>query len=137
MSLWEHACRAGTTTAYHTGARISDDTGWYSNNSDSKTHEAGKKTANAWGLYDMHGNVWEWVWDWYGEYTGTATDPKGPCTGSYRILCGGSWIFGARYVRSATRGGSKPYYGGYWLNSFGSCARPPEPCGKEQKIQSR
>ncbi|MDR2734804.1 MAG: SUMF1/EgtB/PvdO family nonheme iron enzyme [Spirochaetota bacterium] len=105
---WEYACRAGTTTAYHTGASISDNTGWYgawdgSGNSDSKTHEVGKKTPNAWGLYDMHGNVWEWVWDWYGEYTGTATDPRGSHTGSSRVDRGGSWNAYAQNLRSALR----------------------------------
>jgi formylglycine-generating enzyme required for sulfatase activity len=55
---WEYACRAGTSTAYNTGAAVSNNTGWYEDNSGSKTHKAGLKPANAWGLYDMHGNVW-------------------------------------------------------------------------------
>ncbi|MDR2733923.1 MAG: formylglycine-generating enzyme family protein [Spirochaetota bacterium] len=98
---WEYACRAGTTTAYHTGARISDNTGWFGDNSNGMTHEVGKKTPNVWGVYDMHGNVLEWVWDWYEEYTGSATDPFGPSTGSHRVERGGSWYDDARYLRSA------------------------------------
>jgi formylglycine-generating enzyme required for sulfatase activity len=103
---WEYACRAGTTTAYNTGASISDDTGWYSVNSGSKTHEVGKKPANAWGLYDMHGNVCERCWDRYEGYTAEAsTDPKGPdyAYGDYRMVRGGSWYLVAQYVRSAGR----------------------------------
>jgi uncharacterized protein YjdB/formylglycine-generating enzyme required for sulfatase activity len=90
---WEYACRATTTTLYYTGDTISDSTGWYYDNSGSKTHEVGKKPANGWGLYDMHGNVWEWCWDWYGGYSSSAqTNPTGPTSGSYRVERGGSWI---------------------------------------------
>jgi len=89
---WEYACRAGTTTAYNTGDTITDITGWYTVNSQSRTHEVGKKPPNAWGLYDMHGNVWEWCWDWYGSYSsGAQTDPRGPGSGGSRVLRGGSW----------------------------------------------
>jgi len=71
---WEYTCRAGTTNAYNTGSNINDNTGWYEANSGDKTHPVGQKPANAWGLYDMHGNVWEWCWDWYGNYSSGVAD---------------------------------------------------------------
>jgi len=113
---WEYACRAGTTTAYNTGNTISDNTGWYSSNSGSKTHEVGKKPANAWGLYDMHGNVYEWCWDWYGYYSSSAqTDPLGASSGTDRVRRGGSWFPSAEFLRSAARDGDYPGVRGYDL----------------------
>ena len=106
---WEYACRAGTTTAYNTGATISDNTGWYSANSGNQTHPVGQKSANAWGLYDMHGNVCEWCWDWWGDYSnGAQTDPTGASSGSYRVIRGGCWRDIAQYVCSAYRSYSDP-----------------------------
>jgi len=115
---WEYACRAGTTTAYNTGNTISDNTGWYTSNSGSKTHQVGLKPANAWGLYDMHGNVREWCWDWYGSsyYSSSPTnDPMGASSGTDRVLRGGSWYSSAEYLRSASRNGYYPYHGIYYL----------------------
>lgn len=101
---WEYACRAGTTTAYNTGANISDNTGWYKENSGNATHDVGQKPPNRWGLYDMHGNVWEWCWDWHGEYiSGAQTNPIGAETGTHRILRSGSYLQGELSLRSARR----------------------------------
>ena len=108
---WEYACRAGSTTRFHFGdgdGQLSE-YGWYRGNSGSKTHPVGQKTPNAWGLCDMHGNVWEWCGDWYSGYgSGTASDPKGPTSGKHRVLRGGSWGNDPRYCRSADRYGSDP-----------------------------
>ena len=90
-SQWEYACRAGTTTTYSYGDSANGDYMWYSSNSSSKTHEVGTRSPNPWGLYDMHGNVWEWCLDWYASSLSGGTDPKGSSSGSYRVFRGGSW----------------------------------------------
>ncbi|HBM85866.1 MAG TPA: formylglycine-generating enzyme family protein [Opitutae bacterium] len=103
---WEYACRAGVMGAY---AGSLKDMGWYSANSDGKTHAVGQKLANAWGFYDMHGNVFEWVNDWVASYgTIPVTDPLGPDSGSYRAARGGSWSNSASYCRSALRARATP-----------------------------
>ena len=105
---WEYACRAGTTGAYAGNGKL-DDMGWYWDNSGGKTHPVGQKRANAWGIHDMHGNVWEWCQDWYGDYPGgSVTDPTGPASGDDRVYRGGCWGDGARYCRSAYRAGYDP-----------------------------
>lgn len=103
---WEYAARAGSTTAYCFGndAGRFGEYGWYRGNSGSRTHPVGQKKPNNWGLYDMHGNVWEWVEDWLGVYPGgSVTDPKGPSSGWIRLSRGGGWGNYAWYCRSAYR----------------------------------
>jgi formylglycine-generating enzyme required for sulfatase activity len=105
---WEYAARAGTTGPY---AGDVDAMAWYELNSGDMTHPVAKKQANAWGLYDMHGNVWEWTADWFGSYrSGAVTDPTGPSTGSIRVYRGGSWSYGAQYCRSAYRNDLSPLF---------------------------
>ncbi len=111
---WEYACRAGTTGDHYD---YLDLIAWYDKNSGNKTHPAGGKKANAFGLYDMSGNVWEWCQDWYGDYSsGEVTDPTGAGSGQYRVLRGGSWLDFANYSRSALRYRVDP---SYRIGSFG------------------
>ncbi|MBI2900515.1 MAG: formylglycine-generating enzyme family protein [Planctomycetes bacterium] len=108
---WEYACRAGSTTKWSFGddGEKLGEYAWYDRNSESKTHAVGTKKANAWGLYDVHGNVWEWCEDWYGEYaSGAATDPKGPSSSIVRCLRGGCFGSDGDITRSANRDGRDP-----------------------------
>lgn len=108
-SEWEYACRAGSTTRYCFGDSESQlgEFAWYGDNSGKATHPVGQKKPNAWGLYDVHGNVWEWCADWYGTNyyrASPATDPTGPTTGSGRVSRGGGFDPAAVHCRSAKRG---------------------------------
>ena len=114
---WEYACRAGTTTALNSGKNLSnyvacpemDEVGWC--DYDESTHPVGQKQPNAWGLYDMHGNVDEWCLDWKGDYpTSAVTDPTGPDTGETRIMRSGNYYGRAQYCRSAARQAGLPDY---------------------------
>ena len=111
---WEYACRAGSSTDYSFGdeERRLGEYAWFLDNSDDRTHPVGEKKPNAWGLYDMHGNVCEWCADWYAASyePGDATDPTGPASGEAAVLRGESWVGLPRELRSADRVGTPIYY---------------------------
>jgi sulfatase modifying factor 1 len=105
---WEYACRAGTTNDFYGNIL---DIGWTNENAGNKPQNAGQKTPNAFGLYDMSGNVYEWCWDIYdSDYYGVSPsdDPKGPTSGSERVLRGGSWIDGTDKAKSSARYSTMP-----------------------------
>lgn len=112
---WEYSCRAGSNNAYSYGNEVTelDKYAWHGKNTydlgNMFAHEVGKKLPNQWGLYDMHGNVWEWVQDYYGQYSDEGqTDPKGPQSGINRVFRGGSFYYLAHFTRSAYRGYNSP-----------------------------
>jgi formylglycine-generating enzyme required for sulfatase activity/tRNA A-37 threonylcarbamoyl transferase component Bud32 len=101
---WEYACRAGCGGPFNDGTVTPEEVAWFKENADDRTHPVGQKRPNAWGLFDMHGNVWEWVWDWFGDYPeGRVVAPTGPGTGTGRVERGGSWGGYAGNCRSANR----------------------------------
>ena len=106
---WEYACRAGTTTQFYFGDKITTAQANYDHRYDRPPTPVGSFPANAWGLYDMHGNVEEWCQDWYGPYPQEkVVDPQGPKTGERRVLRGGSFFDDASGVRSASRRNREP-----------------------------
>jgi formylglycine-generating enzyme required for sulfatase activity len=107
---WEYACRAGSDSTFANDNSL-DRMGWYNKNSRNGTHPVAQKKPNAWGLYDMHGNVWEWCSDWYGDYPSyDVTDPQGASWGRLRVLRGGGWSLTDRNCRSASRLTNSPDY---------------------------
>ena len=125
---WELACRAGTETIFNTGDCLSSDTEANYNGDEPygdcdtgqyllELSDVASYPANAWGLFDMHGNVFEWCNDWYAFYDGDATDPIGPALSNYRVVRGGSWNVGATGCRSAYRGDSDASYS-YGIGGF-------------------
>ena len=115
---WEYACRAGTTNlfSFRDSTTEADHYAWTAENSDGKPHPVGQKLPNPWGLYDMHGNVWEWTLDWYAPYPATdLRDPAGPSHGRFKVFRGGGWNNDIEYARSANRFGMSPTNGIYFV----------------------
>ncbi len=141
---WEYACRAGTTTAYFFGDDPSKlkDYAWFEQNSGSKPRPVGQKRPNPWGLYDMHGNVWEWCNDFYEvDYyqKSPEEDPKGPTTGETKVVRGGAWKFSDESCRSGYRYNEAPGYAdvcfGYDIYGF-RCVRNAPDAVKPSQIKS-
>jgi len=131
---WEYACRAGSTSAYCFGDDPTElpKYGWFDENSEGRSRPVKQLQPNGWGMYDMHGNVWEWCSDWYGDYPASAqSDPTGPAKGTERVFRGGSWSIPARYLRSACRVRVAPGYRihilGFRIASSALGAEPSEP----------
>ena len=128
---WEYACRAGSQAAFCFGddARLLNQYAWFDKNGEGQTHPVGLKRPNDWGLYDMHGNAWEWVADWYEVYPRkSVTDPKGPRSGTDRVYRGASWNYNPGYLRSANRTATSPKVRGFeFLSiSFRIALDPPK-----------
>ena len=146
---WEYACRAGSQSAYHQASPCSpvveknpplEKLGWFADNSGHETHPVKQKLANTWGLYDLHGNVWEWCRDDMRPYTDAPQrDPVGPLEGARRVVRGGSWSGRARFCRAAYRFRWEP--GDRWVNqgfrlAAGQEPRAAEPQGAERRPEA-
>ena len=139
---WEYACRAGTTTRWYCGDDESElvDVAWFNKNAGRMTHPVGEKKPNAWGLHDMHGNVWQWCADWFSQdyyRESPSIDPTGPPSGSDHVLRGGTWFYLPSLGRSAFRNSTA--FGGHGsmpgfrvvleiaAKEGGKSAAPPQP----------
>ena len=130
---WGFAARAGTTTEWSFGGNAVNFGcyEWYSGNAGNMTCEVGRRRPNPWGLYDIHGNVWEWVYDRFGTYPNTAqTNPAGPAAGDDRMARGGCWRGTPAFARSATRFHFSP---GFRFVHFGFRLVRPEFCGSVRR----
>lgn len=126
---WEYACRAGSTNLFNFGddKEAAEQFAWTAENCEATTHPVGEKKPNAWGLYDTHGNVWEWCLDWFEPYPGRpVTDPGGPSTSKYKVFKGGGWNQDADYARASSRFMMSPSNGIHFVG-FRLLLGPPAP----------
>jgi len=130
---WEYTCRAGTTNQFSFGDNVAlaPEFAWTIENSDSTTHPVGLKRPNPWGLYDMHGNVWEWCSDWFAPYPDAAgVDPAGPATSKFKVFRGGGWNQEIQFARSGNRFMMSPSNGIYFVGFRLALGPPPSSPGR-------
>lgn len=130
---WEYACRAGTTNHFSFGddAALAPEFAWTMENSEATTHPVGLKRPNPWGLYDMHGNIWEWCSDWFAPYPNTpGVDPVGPATGKFKVFRGGGWNQEIQFARSGNRFMMSPSNGIYFVGFRVALGHPQSSPGR-------
>jgi len=139
---WEYACRAGSTNLFHFGddPSVAEQYAWTAENCEATTHPVGLKQPNAWGLYDTHGNVWEWCLDWFEPYPAKdVTDPVGPATSKYKVFKGGGWNQDAEYARASSRFMMSPLNGihfvGFRVVLGPTAPQPPPPTPQAPQIE--